>query len=409
VSRSQELVFRNPQLESGNAGSDGAVYRFANVTNNVDALLKITGRSDRKVKLKEVDYTGSGYDKAFQPSVEYNNGNVAGTVNWWMEFEVSFVNRSSTNPANVKAFNLTALDIDGDGQALREYLNFYRVKSYTLDAQSLVTVSSVNDVLMNGEGVATGKKFFGPQQNFQGIDTAATRVMITVNYENASKFSFRIGGSQTGQVHSGAGDRMNSIWFKTFAYSAATLIMPVKLESFNAVLQNKQVLLNWATTEELNVSHFVIERSANGINYDEAAILFTEGNAQVLRNYQYKDALNGNTGILYYRLRIVDLDGKETFSPVRLVRIASVVKNQLELLTYPNPVASELRITIPETWQNKAVTYQLFDINGRLIKQTSDKNAGQTETINLQSISNGSYFLVAFTNEEKLSQRIIKN
>lgn len=266
ASRSQELVFRNPQLESGDGGSDGAVYRFGNVTNNVDALLKITARSDRKVKLKEVDYTNSGYDKAFQPSVEYNNGNVSGTVNWWMEFEVSFVNRASTNPANVQNFNLTALDVDGDGQALREYLSFYKLKSYALEAQSLVTVSNVNDILMNGTGANAGRKFLGPQQNFQGIDTASKHVMIAMNYQNTSKFSFRIGGSQSGPVRSNAGDRMNSIWFKSFVYSAATLIMPVRLESFNAALRNKQVLLNWATTEEVNVSHYVIERSANGIN-----------------------------------------------------------------------------------------------------------------------------------------------
>src|SRR5215510_693611 len=69
ASFSQELVFKNPQLASGNDKADGAVYRFSNVAPNIDALLRITGRSDQKVKLKDPDFSASGFDKAFQPRV----------------------------------------------------------------------------------------------------------------------------------------------------------------------------------------------------------------------------------------------------------------------------------------------------------------------------------------------------
>src|SRR5207248_11450917 len=136
----------------------------------------------------------------------------------------------------------------------------------------------------NGAGLTAGKKFLGSQQNFQGIDTGATKVMVTVSYENTAKFSFRIGGSQTGQVQTRASDRMNSIWFRSFTYTAPNIIMPVKLENFSATLRDKMVVLYWATTEERNVSHFVIEKSMNGVNFDEAALLFSDGNSEVLKS-----------------------------------------------------------------------------------------------------------------------------
>ena len=406
---SQELIFQNPTLESGTSGANGAIYRFRSVTanGNVDALLKVISRSDSRVKLKDPDFSNKGFEKAFQPKVEYNGGNVSGTVNWWMEFELSFVTKNTTTLANVQSFNLTALDIDGDGEAMREYISFYKLKSYIVETPTLLAVNTVTDML--SAGAATGTRFIGPQLNYKDIDTTTTKLMATINYQSANKFSFRIGGLRNGPGQSNAGDRMNSIWFKTFNYSAAALMLPVKLANFNAVLSNRQVLLNWTTTEEKNVSHFVIEKSNNGRDYNDAGLLFTEGNSEVLKSYQYKDWVSGQDAVLYYRLRIVDLDGRETFSAVRMIRQESMGKNQLELLTYPNPIVNELRITIPEGWQNKQVTYELFDGSGRLLKQVVNKNASQTEILNVQSVQSGTFILRAFTNEDKLVQRIIKS
>jgi hypothetical protein len=178
---------------------------------------------------------------------------------------------------------------------------------------------------------------------------------------------------------------------------------------FNAVVQNKQVMLNWATIQEKNVSHFVIEKSSNGADYSEAALIFTDGNSKIVKSYTHKDPLTGNNPFLYYRLRIVDLAGTESYSQVRMIRTSTGVKGQLELMAYPNPVASELRITIPESWQNKQVTYELYDGMGRLLKRVSNKNASQTEVFNMNTATNGTYLIKAYTTGEALIQRVVKS
>ena len=60
VPTTSQLIFRNAVLQSGTAGADGAVYRFYRVDKNIDVLVKITGRSDKKVQLMNIDMTGNG-------------------------------------------------------------------------------------------------------------------------------------------------------------------------------------------------------------------------------------------------------------------------------------------------------------------------------------------------------------
>jgi len=89
-----ELIFRNPVLASGTAGADGAIYRFSNVATGLDALVKINGRSSSLVTLVNIDLSNTGFDKAFQPQVTYNNGNTPdGNTDYWMEFGISFVQK----------------------------------------------------------------------------------------------------------------------------------------------------------------------------------------------------------------------------------------------------------------------------------------------------------------------------
>lgn len=97
---------------------------------------------------------------------------------------------------------------------------------------------------------------------------------------------------------------------------------PVKLSAFNAVKKNEgQVALYWSTSEEINASHFVVERSTNGKEFDDAGLVFAVGNS--VENLQYRitvDLRNKKAPVLYYRLRMVDMDGKSTESEVFTLR-----------------------------------------------------------------------------------------
>jgi hypothetical protein len=404
---SQELSFTNGSLYSGTAGQDNAVYRFQNVNNSLDAFVKISGRSSSLVKLDNIDLTSTGFTKAFQPQVSYNNGSTNTAANWWMEFEISFVNKNTTTSATVNTFKVTALDIDGDNNNLKEWDAFYGLASYTLENNSLIQVSNLTQTVQSVVQVI-GKTFTGVTTQYSGIDTAQTRIMATSTYNNTSLFKLRFGATTTGSA--GTTGRMYAAWFRDFTYNAPIITsLPISLISFTATLNNNKADLKWATASEINVSHFVIEKSYDGKSFDEAGLMFAYGSISEMANYSFSDNINtAQTGVIYYRLRSVDNDGKSQLSEVRIIRTGRQGE-MLKMVTYPNPINGELRITVPSTWQGKAVTLEFFNQNGQKIKAITKGYASQTETLMVNEMAKGFYLLKATCGAEIVQQKVVKN
>lgn len=405
----QELQFNSHSLIAGTDGADGAVYRFpgVNASHDIDALVAINGRSSSQVKLVDIDVTGVGHTKAFQPKVTYgNNNSPSGITDWWMEFQISFVRTGTNTIVPVDSFDVTAIDIDGNGDKINEWVSMYNCKSYILEANSLLSLTSITDII-NSLLTTVGKQFMGPVQNFTDIDTSATSVMATSHYEYTNSFRIRTGAHSTGQ--SGAADRLYSFWFKSFDYQTPTeSTLPLILERFDATLNGNKVDLSWTTSQERALSHFTIERSTNGVDYKEVGLVFAADNANIHTNYDFKDAINSvASGILYYRLRMVDIDGKYQYSPVRLIRVGGEAA-QVKLLTYPNPVTAELRVTLPGEWQSKEVVFDIYSAGGQLVKHIVNNRAGQTEVINMQDMHAGIYLVKVSNGNASAIQRIVK-
>ncbi len=408
LSSAQELSFKDPELVSGTDKQDGAIYRFRNVITsggpNVDALVTINGRSSNQVKLLDIDKKTSGHNKAFQPQITYgDNNSPAGITDWWMEFEISFINSNNSATAKVDSFRITAIDLDGNGDKINEWVSFYDNKSYTFENNTLLQAINLLDLL----GGLIGKQFNGPVSNFLDIDTSATNVMVTNLYQNKSSFRVRTGAHSTGA--NSAADRMYSFWFKSFNYQApATFHLPLVLNQFNATLNNKKVSLNWVTGMEKELSHFVIERSTNGVDYMEAGRVSAKGSSNVKIDYSFQDILNsGAKGMIFYRLRMVDIDNRFQYSSVRAIRVAEM-KDEVKILAYPNPVTTELRITLPQDWQDQKVSYGLYNVNGQLVKKVVNNKSGQTEIMNVSDIAAGLYIMKVSNGDESAVQRIVK-
>ncbi|HKH62098.1 MAG TPA: T9SS type A sorting domain-containing protein [Flavitalea sp.] len=403
---SQELVFKNSGLIAGVAGQDNAVYLFPNVTSTIDAHVKVSKRSANNVIINNIDVTEFGWNKAFQPQIGISGGVVNGVQTWWVEFEISFVKAGTSDQADVSEFNLTSLDVDGDGLTIREFVEIYDASSYYYEGGTELVNS-----LLDGDGDDASKKdyrFLGPVKNYVDIDTAGTRVMVTSKFVGNDKIKLKIGAHSEGLATSSAAMRYNSLWFRSFSYVAGTFL-PVQLTSFTAKgLKNDKVVLNWNTSQEKNSSHFTIEKSLDGKEFSDAGIVFSMGNSEQPQQYSFTDKLRaGEKGIIYYRLKMVDIDGKSARSPIKVVRIGEE-KTHISIFVYPNPVASELRVTLPADWLDKKVTIDIFTANGILAKRYTTNNASQTETINVRSLAPGSYMVHSSAGTDSASHHIIK-
>lgn len=401
ISFSQELIFKDPVLSSGSAGQNNAVYRFPKVSATVDALVKIKGRSASNVIIDNIDVSDFGWTKAFQPRIGLSGGVVSGVQNWWVEFEISFVQTGTSTQVDVNEYDLTALDVDGDGLTIQEYVEFSGFKACSFESGTELTNVQIPPM------PDKNYRFTGPVTNYLDIDILATKVMVTCKYEKKNTIKFKI-GARSGGATSNAALRYNSIWFRSFSYTNI-VFLPVKLTSFTAKgLNNNKVELNWSTSQEKNASHFTIEKSLNGTDFSDAGIIFSLGDSEQPQQYAFTDDLRtGEKGLVYYRLKMVDLDGKSQHSPIKIVRMGEEKAN-VSILVYPNPVANELRVTLPATWHDKKVTIDIITANGVLVKRMVTNNASQTETINVRALTPGSYLVRSSTDSDSASQRIVK-
>jgi hypothetical protein len=97
---------------------------------------------------------------------------------------------------------------------------------------------------------------------------------------------------------------------------SCNLALNVKLYDFQGVSKNGVNYLNWITASEVNNSHFVVERTIDGYNWETIATISGAGNSSEMLSYNYADK-DCEQGISYYRLKQIDYDGKtEVFDPI---------------------------------------------------------------------------------------------
>jgi plastocyanin len=122
-------------------------------------------------------------------------------------------------------------------------------------------------------------------------------------------------------------------------FFTASAPLPASLKDFDARFANNAVQVSWQTVNEVNVSHFTINKSYNGKEFMEVTTLPAIGNGASLQSYSFSDGkLNNGSSYLYYSLTTVDKDGKKSLSPIVQVRNPTAVKKLITSLS-PNPVS----------------------------------------------------------------------
>ncbi len=139
-------------------------------------------------------------------------------------------------------------------------------------------------------------------------------------------------------------------------------IVPVELSSFTAAVFNTEVILNWATSSELNNMGFEIERKSLSNNNGWQTIGFVEGsgNSTTPKDYSFTDK-NPIKGTLLYRLKQIDFDGSYKIYTTEGVQFEGIYDYALEQ-NYPNPFnpSTVINYSIPAAGQVNLTVYNLL-------------------------------------------------
>jgi ELWxxDGT repeat protein len=197
-------------------------------------------------------------------------------------------------------------------------------------------------------------------------------------------------------------DAVNTDFFKL----DASVALPLLWVSVEARPSNNDVWLLWETAAEEQTDYFVIQRSADGITYQDIGKVNAHGG--VSNQYRLIDVgAMKQAGVKkwYYRIKYVDKDTKWALS-----RIATVALNKsiTSILMLPNPVSSELKMLI-EAISNDHASMSIVNMEGKNVLQRSvDIHAGQNTVIsNLGNLPNGVYLLQIIMGGSATTERFL--
>ncbi len=152
--------------------------------------------------------------------------------------------------------------------------------------------------------------------------------------------------------------------------------LPVRLLSLDLLKENTASLLSWATSEEVNSSHFGIEHSTDAKSWKEIGRVKSTGTGNSLQRYGYTHETPSG-GINYYRLRMTDLDGSFELSGVKSLEFPRLESTEV----FPNPARDILSIR-SRNWEQVSGV-ELYNSIGIAAYRSGDRPEREIKTSHL--------------------------
>ncbi|MCO5286340.1 MAG: T9SS type A sorting domain-containing protein [Chitinophagaceae bacterium] len=189
-----------------------------------------------------------------------------------------------------------------------------------------------------------------------------------------------------------------------FFLSEKDVVIPVKLQSFTGAIHNDYAVLNWKTASEQNTSYFEVQKSSNGsTGFTSIGRVNAAGNSNTVRDYSLTD--NRLAAQNYYRLKIVDKDGRYEYSNTLLLRYSGPQK----LTVVGNPFRNEIKLHFARVPEGK-VKAALFNTSGARV--FSEEYAGSDVISvmpdNMNRLSEGIYILRVSADGRVYTERVLK-
>jgi len=327
----------------------------------------------------------------------------AGSANITVSTRSTVANNTSV-PANVTAMNVPAMSVTQTNDGTNTVIDRWWYITPNTSSATPVTLD-LNFHYRGAENTCVGcpqSGNFGAQYwvNYSATNqgwlncsapswtcsTLGTWPGVTAGTQNAT--------ASTGAVSLPQGNLQTSYW--VLACQAKPL--PIELTSFTANCQkNNTVLLQWKTASEVNADKFEIQKSTNGIDFSVIATvpaIYPYGGS-----YSFTDDAH-NSGIVYYRLRMIDKDGTSKLSPVADADIQQCASLRTQIYGYGNNVMININTT-----NDQHLSVLVYDALGRILvnKPIEIKEGANSFQIPL-NVSQSIYFVKLIDDNGKLIQ-----
>jgi Secretion system C-terminal sorting domain len=194
---------------------------------------------------------------------------------------------------------------------------------------------------------------------------------------------------------------INSFTAFTLGKGFASGPLPLQLTMFAVLCKDANSRVQWSTANETNTKQFAIEKSADGINWQTAAVVRAQGNSL---QHAYESIIPAGAAT-YFRLKMEDADGKFTYSPIRTID-CGVIES---IVVGPNPTKGKLLITTNLSRPDE-MNIRITDMSGKTVISTAWQapKGLNSHTLDLSVFPAGTYMVSIKGNFVKQASLVVK-
>ncbi len=180
--------------------------------------------------------------------------------------------------------------------------------------------------------------------------------------------------------------------------------LPATWLGFTAQNVSGNALLNWETSEEINVDYYAVEHSTNGLDFNVIGVK-PAYNSLGINDYSYTQQ-SLSAGMHYYRIRRVDRDGVYKYSDVKALKVSAVNAIQIR----PNPVTGSTLTLGISLQQSVPAIIQVVSVDGKVMLRTNTQltQGVNTVSMNVAAIPTGIYLVQVQTNDDVVTKKFIR-
>jgi hypothetical protein len=343
----------------------------------------------------------------------YNNPSSSGTTQEWSDEVIDVASYTGTHTIKFVSFVTYATSTTND--EARFYIDNIRVSSSPLSGT--ITSTPINlssfygddswnelswDQTLNGGSISLSIETdnsgtWGVVPGFADISNPGDGAH-TIDISTIEASRIRLIAEFTESGAKGTEPELNN-WTIT---SKKDSPLPVTLLYFNVQCNGQSKEFRWATASESNSDYFLILESKDNVNFKPIAEIQAAGQSYQTKEYRY--VAEGLSDDVYYRLKQVDIDGRDEEFPI----IYSNCKNDFnaEISVYPNPFNGEV-LFLNSSIIIENVIVEIYDPAGRIVYKTSLKQIDSDTPIKIhKKLEPGAYILKLY-NQNNINKQFV--
>jgi hypothetical protein len=407
-----DVIIGSPAYSNGQTDEGVAFVYYGSATGIIGASMVESNQVGAQLGWSVAsagDVNGDGYSDVMAGAITYDNGQAyEGAAFVYMGNSPGTNKRNNLRLYNtnlvtpISHFNITEPNLFGAGLFAKSPLG--RVKG------KLVWEVKAQGVAFSGNPITNSTGYLGKQPSFTNLGIAGTELKYNVqkvgskNNKIRTRVEYDKVTAITGQVY---GPWRYPAGYTMGAYGMNSIPLPITLISFNGQFINvDDVQMNWITSNEMNMQSYFVERSTDGMNFTAIGELAAKGIGSNRADYSFTDK-NVKHNLLYYRLKLKEKSGDESYTKTITLSRSKTVKNFIA----PNPVmaGNDVLLTLQSVTDKNLVSIQIYNLQGQLIgtENKTLQNGRNEITLSTNRLTTGIYVVNVLGDGVKESYKLV--